>query len=474
MAIVRSTNVGAPPPTDAEIKRLLLREAKGDQTDWLWQTDAARRLINTTDRFASIFGRTTHQMDGQPLLQVLAGSDWDSGAFTPGLRNLADKLKSREGFHDLRLPVAVGSEERWWEIAATPRHRADGSFDGFIGVVSDVTEQRASADKINRLARFDYITGLPNRLMTYETLAGACAQSLSGIGACYLRIIAITNLNDIKVRYSYSLAERVLSIFSEALASLMTESSMVGQIAPGEFALIWQDLSGSEAIADATALIDTALARINLRHISLNVRDIHYSSGTARFKDDGITAPDLIAAALSQIYARNVDESVSAMRDQLAKEGIGTTRRRIIAQHAPAIAAGVDTLLAEHRQRLHNGPPEAINQAELGRIQELSDEIGNLVVLADEDGAIEKKISLIDSLTKSVFRYSHDTGELFVAGLKPFLASVPLATGTLVLLQSICAPAVGGVVGPGAALAVLAGYYGIEAKRAKVDPKDKR
>ena len=65
-------------------------------------------------------------------------------------------------------------------MSASPRFDETGVFCGFRGVGSDVTEQRASADKINRMARYDTLTGLPNRLMVNETLARAMADAENG------------------------------------------------------------------------------------------------------------------------------------------------------------------------------------------------------------------------------------------------------------------------------------------------------
>jgi len=40
-------------------------------------------------------------------------------------------MKRREGFRDLLLSVHVQGEERWFEIAATPRFDEDGTYTGF-------------------------------------------------------------------------------------------------------------------------------------------------------------------------------------------------------------------------------------------------------------------------------------------------------------------------------------------------------
>ena len=165
-----------------ETVSLLLGEFEDSRADWLWETDAQRRLCRVSTRVASALGYTPDQLEGMSLLQALAGPSWDTGDFSPGLRLLADKLKRREPFRDLVLPVIVGGKQHWWEITASPRHDERGRFVGFRGVGSDVTEQRTSADKINRLARFDALTGLPNRLYVNEALARALAEETRLIG----------------------------------------------------------------------------------------------------------------------------------------------------------------------------------------------------------------------------------------------------------------------------------------------------
>src|SRR3546814_11387185 len=61
------------------------------------------------------------RINGMSFLQILAGSTWEQGNFSAGLRSLSDKLKQREAFRDLLLPVEVHGEHRWWEMTASPR-----------------------------------------------------------------------------------------------------------------------------------------------------------------------------------------------------------------------------------------------------------------------------------------------------------------------------------------------------------------
>ena len=156
-----------------ETVSLLLREFEDRGGDWLWETDAARRVVRASPRFARSVGLDPVTINGMPLLQVLAGPTWEAGNFAAGLRTLADKLKGREG---VPRPAAAGAGRRARSAGSrSPPARATTSAarsSAFAASARDVTEQRASADKINRMARFDTLTGLPNRLL-HQRGAGA-------------------------------------------------------------------------------------------------------------------------------------------------------------------------------------------------------------------------------------------------------------------------------------------------------------
>jgi diguanylate cyclase (GGDEF)-like protein/PAS domain S-box-containing protein len=471
-------------PTDAQpseevIRRLLLREYDGQGADWLWQTDQARRIVHPSDAFATACGLTAEHLSGRPFLQVLAGSTWDSGNFSSGLRELAERLKSREAFRDLLLPVYVDDHEMWWEISAQPYLDKKGEFRGFIGVGSNVTGARESADKINRVARFDTVTGLPNRILIQEAANEACKDAAKWGSQCGLSVVAITNLDEIKASRGYNATEEMLIEIAKNLGGLASENCLIGQISPSEFVAIWRDSTD-------TSLIEESQKRlVNLARGSVGGRkQVDISSGYASAPEDANTGQELIAAALDQIYPVNLAKTASIRRGETPArtsaanyeiaETFSDEQRHAILAHGPPAEAGLGTLIAEHRLRLHNGPPEALLQAELDRLEELRRELQNLVILASEGAKVEKKFGLVSTLTARVFKFSSETGELFVAGLKPFLASAPLAIGTLVLLQAVCSPTVGNLLAPGAALAVLAGHYGYDVKRAKkTDEADK-
>ena len=283
-----------------ETVSLLLREFEEQDADWLWETDANRRIVRASPRFARAVGLDLVAINNMPFLQVLAGPTWEAGNFSAGLRLLAEKLKSREAFRDLRLPVIVDGDERWWEIAASPRHDDRGAFVGFRGVGSDVTEQRKSADKINRMARFDTLTGLPNRLYINEALAQAMAEADRWGSRCAFMMIDLDRFKAVNDTLGHPIGDRLLSRVSERLQQLVTDNETIGRLGGDEFAVVVRDASDSLRVQRlAQSIIDQLSRPYELDQHTLY---IGASVGVAVGPRDGRTSDALIRSADLALY----------------------------------------------------------------------------------------------------------------------------------------------------------------------------
>ncbi len=283
-----------------ETVSLLLREFGETGADWLWEIDAARRIVRASERFADACRLDAAAMTGLPFLQVLAGPTWEAGNFSAGLRQLAEKLKQRESFRDLALPIILGGEERWWEIAARPRFDANGAFIGFRGVASDVTEQRASADKINRMARFDTLTGLPNRLHVNEALSRALTDAERWRSRCAFMMIDLDRFKAVNDTLGHPIGDRLLGRVSERLSQLMSDNELIGRLGGDEFAVVVRDASDPQRVERlARTIIDTLSRPYEVDQHTLL---IGASVGVATSPRDGRTAETLIRSADLALY----------------------------------------------------------------------------------------------------------------------------------------------------------------------------
>ncbi|WP_428333399.1 putative bifunctional diguanylate cyclase/phosphodiesterase [Novosphingobium sp.] len=287
-----------------EVVSLLLREFEEGEADWLWQVDPARRVRNVSPRFAFALGEDADEIEGKPLVQLIAGESWSTGAFHSSLHDLAERLKRRESFSDLMVRATLAGQTRWWELSASPRFDENGVFVGFRGVGSDVTERRASEDQIAYLARFDTLTGLPNRMQLTESLDAAMRRADQFRSRCAFLMIDLDRFKAVNDTLGHMIGDRLLELVAERLGALVGETGLVGRLGGDEFAVVLSEKVDSGKIdAVAQHIIGGLSAAYMVDH---HVLYIGASVGSAIGPRDGATVETLMRNAdLAMYRAKN-------------------------------------------------------------------------------------------------------------------------------------------------------------------------
>lgn len=459
-----------------ELLRLLLRESSPNGPDLLWQIDRQNLLIDPSQRMADFFDTSVDQLDHAPILSLLAGGYENESNWHAGVVKFSQSLEVGKPFTDLLLPVNIKEEEKWLEISAIPKRSPDGTWLGFIGVASDVTAARETSDRINKMAHYDSVSGLPNKQFMEEALSTLITQNSNIDQKITIGAIVTSRSYLTKSGYGYGQAAVLRSKIGRELPPVLdsTSAKFVGEVYPDEFIVLWDGLPTSkrEALEFSKVIGGAGADEFG--------DEVHVWIGWANFPQDGLTASTLIETALDRAYqAQGADDSYDGGRRHIRARGSTNIAvssdiplqgaANIVLLHGPAALAGVDALLTEHEARLHNGPPEPVDADQLESLRQLHTVLGDLISLAERGRPTETELGIIARLSNKVFSFSRETGEICVAGMKPLLASIPTAIGTMLLIQAICSPATAAIMAPGAALAVMAGYFGLEIGQKKRD-----
>ena len=284
----------------SEVVSLLLREFEEGEADWLWQIDTSRRCHSVSPRFAYALGLPPEEIDGKPFIQMIAGPAWETGQFPSSLHDLAERLKRRENFSNLLVRVTINGQQRWWELSGTPKLDENGVFDGFRGVGSDVTEQRESSDKIAHMARYDTLTGLPNRMMVTEALGDALRYAAQWRTRCAFLMIDLDRFKSVNDTLGHLVGDQLLARVSERLKSLITDNELCGRLGGDEFAIVVRDASDHTRVNRvAQAVIELLSRPYEVDHHTLY---IGASVGSAIGPRDGNTVETLMRNADLALY----------------------------------------------------------------------------------------------------------------------------------------------------------------------------
>ena len=289
----------------SEVVSLLLREFEEGEADWLWQIDTSRRVRAVSPRFAFALGLDPEDVDGMPFIQLVAGSAWETGQFPSSLHDLAERLKRRENFSNLLVRVTIKGEQRWWELSGTPKLTEDGVFDGFRGVGSDVTEQRESSDKIAYLARYDTLTGLPNRMSLTEAVGEAMRYAEQWRTRCAFLMLDLDRFKAVNDTLGHLVGDQLLARVSDRLKKLMTDNEICGRLGGDEFAIVIRDAADLDRVNRVAQSVIEALSQpYEVDHHTLYVGA---SIGSALGPRDGSTVETLMRNADLALY-RSKDE----------------------------------------------------------------------------------------------------------------------------------------------------------------------
>ncbi|MDT0136887.1 EAL domain-containing protein [Acidovorax sp. PRC11] len=169
-----------------------------------------------------------------------------------------------------------------------------------LGVAMDVTSQRAQEDLLHRLAHFDTLTGLPNRVH----LAGRLEQAMAAaqqdgrlLGVAYLDLDGFKPVND---RLGHSAGDRLLVIVAGRLVRALRPMDCVARLGGDEFVIL---LPGLRNRADAEELLQRLMDNLSAPFtLGTEHAVVTASVGYTLYPEDGADADTLLRHADHAMY----------------------------------------------------------------------------------------------------------------------------------------------------------------------------
>lgn len=224
---------------------------------WFWETDALGTLSYVSRQLADDFHCEPEALLGRQFTDLLS-VDQESESMEER-KTLGFHLSARFPFSDVVVSPA-SEEDVHWSLSGNPIFDERGRFLGFRGIGADLTEQRRSEREISRLARFDSLTGLPNRAMMRQTLEEALRNAAHRRKGCALFMIDLDRFKNVNDTLGHPIGDALLREVAERLKSVMGNHGQVGRLGGDEFQAV---LPG----ADDIGLLES-LARTLIEHAS--------------------------------------------------------------------------------------------------------------------------------------------------------------------------------------------------------------
>jgi len=224
---------------------------------WFWETDSLGTLSYVSRQLADDFQCEPEQLLGRRFTDLLSVDN--ASESVEERKTLGFHLSARFPFSDV-VVRAASEEDVHWSLSGNPIFDERGRFLGFRGIGTDLTEQRKSEREITRLARFDSLTGLPNRAMMRQTLDEALRNAAHRQKGCALFMIDLDRFKNVNDTLGHPIGDALLRQVADRLKSVMGNHGQVGRLGGDEFQAV---LPGTVDIG----LLES-LARTLIEHVS--------------------------------------------------------------------------------------------------------------------------------------------------------------------------------------------------------------
>ena len=184
-----------------------------------------------------------------------------------------------------------------------------------IGVIQDITERKLYEQKIERIAFYDSLTGLPNRKMFEDFFQKESARAKRQIGKIAILLMDLDGFKRVNDTLGHDAGDFVLQTVGHRMQEAVRTGDTVARIGGDEFiAYLGQLSDGQEALVVAERILQVCNAPMQYAGQETGVG---VSIGISFFPDDGDTLEGLMKQADLAMYfsKQRGKNSISMFRD---------------------------------------------------------------------------------------------------------------------------------------------------------------
>jgi len=321
-------------------------------------TDADGHIVEVNPTASEITGYPREELLGK-LPSLLKSGQHDEnfyrGMWTSLLANgfwsgeICNRRKNGELYYELLSITSI-------------RNRADQHIN-YLAVFSDITRRKMAEDRMRKIAHFDALTGLPNRLLLADRLDQAIAQNQrSGklLAICFMDLDGFKQIND---SLGHEAGDLLLKEVAVRLQGLLRGSDTVARLGGDEFVMLLTNLSTEEECCQAldrvlhSVATPYALVGDTLSEVSVSIGATLYPADSSdadtllRHADHAMYAAKQAGKNCYQLFDSRMEQRLQARHDTLRRVARGLTAGQFQLHYQPKVdcrdnrVVGVEALI---------------------------------------------------------------------------------------------------------------------------------
>lgn len=134
-----------------------------------------------------------------------------------------------------------------WESITAVRDE-QGAVSHFIGIFSDISEQKAQARRIHQLAYYDALTGLPNRTLLMDRCRQALSRAKRGHSQLAMLFMDLDRFKHINDSLGHPVGDALLQAVAQRLEQVVRDTDTVARLGGDEFVVLLENVASPQDV----------------------------------------------------------------------------------------------------------------------------------------------------------------------------------------------------------------------------------
>ncbi|MDO6567537.1 EAL domain-containing protein [Alteromonas sp. 1_MG-2023] len=258
-------------------------------------TDASATIIEVNDTFCRITGYSKSEVLGKNP-KILQSGRHPHQFYT----NMWEKLDSTGHWRGEIWNCRKDGEVYPEMLTISAVKGTDGRVQHYVSLSTDISEIKLNQGKLERIAHYDLLTNLPNRVLLAKRLNQSIMHSQlqeSSLAVAFMDLDGFKAIND---NYGHDVGDQFLVEVSKSLKASLRAGDTIARIGGDEFIIIMDNLNEfSDCEHVLSRLLKAASAPLT---IAGAVMQVSASIGVSVYPQDNVDADQLIRHADQAMY----------------------------------------------------------------------------------------------------------------------------------------------------------------------------
>jgi diguanylate cyclase (GGDEF)-like protein/PAS domain S-box-containing protein len=278
-------------------KKANLEEAQRIANLKSWQLDIANGKVIWSEGLYNMYGFDPHQTAPSDTEQhkLFTPESWSK------LSTAMSKTIDTGVPYELELEIArKDGKNRWIWARGEAIRNEKGDIVNLHVVAQDITERKRAKEQLERIAHYDILTNMPNRVLLADLLNQAmlqCKRRNRSLAVAFMDLDGFKAVNDL---YGHNVGDELLIKLSQRMKEVLRAGDMLARIGGDEFIAV---MVGLESIEDSKPvlkrLLKAAAGPVNLDDAVIQVSA---SIGVSLYPQDHVDADLLMRHADQAMY----------------------------------------------------------------------------------------------------------------------------------------------------------------------------